>query len=125
MKPEQKVVSLELAQRLKDVGMPQGVSELVWDRHTAIQEAHLEKRTEARGNDKFAAPDCAELLEMLPLAIRSDTTPCQLFLHRPPSKEWIARYGLGQLPYQKADTPAEALGRLLLWCLENDHVKRD
>ena len=61
-----------------------------------------------------SAFDCTELLKRLPVWSIVELTP----------EHYAARNEFVDQPWSFfANTPAEALGKLYLWCLENGHIK--
>ena len=123
MNTQDKYVTRELAEKLKAAGVVQE-SEYCW--YTLLQVAESNPRRtridvnfgtpDSEWAEYSAAFDCAELLEMLP----KDS-----FVRKicgVSGDEFMADItGFRNIT---ANTPAEALGKLYLWCLENGHVER-
>lgn len=128
MNPEQKVVSLELAKALKDAGAKGMDTEYFW--------AHVRLEDEGKNTRIMlvrewdigdialtfcdpiaAAPDCAELLEMLPKEIE----PARFLRIQWCDDGWLVGY-----PGIKGKSDkclVEALGKLLLWCIKKGYVR--
>jgi len=116
-----KVTSLELSKKLKEAGVEEG-SERFWARQRNRWELYdhpyfkeLEKQ--------YSAFDCTELLEMLPSTINL----YMLTMVKDDAQAYCAFYQLDEDELDGEghdfDSPAEALGLLYLWCLENGHIK--
>ena len=126
---EQKVTSQELSKKLKAAGAVQE-SEHWWLKHT-MEPGYWLAHKPAKPNswpDCVAAFDCAELLERLPEDIRAADGKVYSWQFTRVYGDYDAYYarwedGEERLKTCGADTPAEALGKLYLWCLENGHVK--
>ena len=86
--------------------------------------------------DCIAAFDCAELLERLPIRVKKGRDVYKFGLYKT-EDGYRAQFSFqdedcytwsltdDERGYELcvADTPAEALGKLYLWCLENGYVK--
>lgn len=128
MKTEDKVTSLELSKRIGAVDGPSEGMEYAW---YPMMNPSLRKHQHGflGADPHYHAFDCAELLDVLPVVI--DTGQCQRswmhLVHE--AKDRFCTYyhdpGFDVVVYNEAqaDTPAEALGKLLLWCLKEGHVK--
>ena len=137
MTTEQKYTSRKLSEALRDAGAKQE-SEYCWRQGATTWILW------PRDSDGFlgicesdaAAFDCAELLERLPTRIEGRGHQQHWWFHM--IKAMVPKYGVGyarwiinELPgveviyldnfNASADTPAEALGKLKLWCLEEGH----
>lgn len=115
MKPEQKVVSLELANALKAAGYPQMESERMYDDQGIIIPNLL---YEGYRGPAVASPDSDELLERLPGYFNGEI-PLHLAVV---GDRWTATYLTVTKPPHRDENPAEALGKLLKWCLDEGHV---
>lgn len=117
-----KTTSLELSKQLKEAGAKQE-SEYCWTRgNTDHPKEYLIPVNGAVDSEKHcwfmaSAFDCHELLESLPT-------------HTPIEKqkkgyraEITKDNGYQRVWTEIGDTPAEALGKLKLWCLQNGHCK--
>lgn len=125
---EDKVVSCDLAKRLNDVGLIQGISERVWYEHPinscCFKVLARDKLFLGRGIyiiPESDAPDCVEILDMLPNTIEryGDTGALQIGKM---DDDYYANYvkAGGDLVWKQGrlSNLAEALGSLLLLCLE-------
>lgn len=120
MKLEQQVCSLELAQKLKELGVKQG-SYVNWVKHPVTASWVLWTATDilndyegkviGRGDvQRCSAFTVAELGEMLPSSTRSYKVI--------DSPEWYCNYRLKE-DEQAADTEADARAKMLIYLLEN------
>lgn len=111
-----KTTSLELSKQLKEAGCKQE-SDRCWVSwpvgHGFRDDLQWEKDVDFSAKEKtFASSfDCDELLERLPILSRVEKTQNSLFK----ADNWW----LDDVEIEKS--PAEALGKLYLWCLENGH----
>lgn len=110
MTTEQKVTSLELSIALRDEGAKQE-SQLWWLGNNGPFELHEYPDLYIVQKKRYAAFDCAELLEGLP--------DCA-FVQKA-KKRYFSECGLGGGEWAKE--AAEALGKLKLWCLREGHCK--
>jgi len=123
MKLEQQVVSLDLAKRLKELGVKQE-SEFYWNRFlnsTEYQEQHGEPEEswrvvrpfnmDALGDAFYSALTVAELGEMLPAQTRSIKVAPGDFYCNSQIHAW---------PGQHGETEADSRARMLVFLLEND-----
>jgi len=124
MKLEQKVTNLEISKRLKELGVKQDGYFMWWlsggdkngDYHTYLSVAT--KRKKHVCNDWASAFTCAELGEMLPLAING----VSLSIFREKGLEsWDVAYGTSdkQNIWQQADNLADAMAKMLIYLIEN------
>jgi len=136
MKPEEMVPSVELCQRLRELGMPQGTTYWIWwydeihsQAGTGNMAWQLMKGTGFKQfmDKELAAPSVAELGEMLPALIgeiKNGVIPMEKLLSaykRPvPGNQWDIGY-IAAMPDSRG-TEAEARAKLLIWCAENGHV---
>lgn len=107
MRTEDKVTSLELSKALKEAGAKQE-SEWSYDKDRHLWNVR-DQRTKA--SLVASAFDCAELLERLPECSRLEKRQSLSFL----ASNWWLDHTAG------SRTPAEALGKLYLWCLKEGH----
>lgn len=117
MKLEQQVVSLELAQKLKELGVKQE-SLFWWHTDKAfIGDDHMYvvsygKTTNPFAIDMYSAFTVAELGEMLPKQYRSWKSG--------DDKEWICDTWASTV--QRAETEADARAKMLVYLLENNLI---
>lgn len=103
-----KTTSLELSKQLKEAGAKQE-SEWSYDKDGML----WNMRDKRNRRTHVASFDCHELLEGLPILSE---------VHKLQSGSFNAiNWWLDHVEYSKH--PAEALGKLKLWCLENGHCK--
>jgi len=130
MNTEQKVTSLELSKQLKEAGAKQE-SEYRWETESKWTDTGVALIRKPMGwnyvrRSQYAAFDCAELLERLPRELEHEDALYHLAVHvwgstdEPYTAEYENSTG-GTLKYTIANTPAEALGKLYLWCLKEGH----
>ena len=115
MNAEQNVTSLELSKKLKATGAVEG-SALVWERTGPTwQHYQLAENIGMSPLDRAAAFNCYELFERLPpyCAVEKCVRIYQA------TQDFNTRR---RSPFN-GNTPAEALGKLLLWCYENGHME--
>lgn len=125
MATEQKVTSLKLSKELKKAGAKQE-SEWSWRQDMRTGDISLINYEDDGPPYRQIASafDCAELLEMLPCTAEQPVCLTKL------PGGFIAALGhenLGSEPTNKmflANAPAEALGKLELWRLENGHCEK-
>jgi hypothetical protein len=133
MKLEKQVVSLELAKRLKELGVKQ--ESIFWWREftematsTGVQKANywaLQDGAHRRG--AISAFTVAELGEMLPHTVQKDDCDWLLHLAAPFHSKWIIYYqvdeGTDKIRDGKnwimADTEAGARAKMLIYLIEN------
>ena len=114
MKTEDKVTSLELSEKLKAAGAVQE-SESFWCVGGMSFKPFIAGRAGGPFDDRYSAYDCPELLEML-----SKIRLVALHTSEAGSTARLVNFS----PSFEEDTAAEALGKLLLWCIENGHVEK-
>lgn len=122
MKLEQQVVSLELAQKLKELGVKQE-SYFMWnnfdreewliDLESKLREMSLTPRVGAIIGDFASAFTVAELGEMLPKNVQFPTPQRE-------GKGWCWRNEEGN---HFVDTEADARAKMLVYLLENGLIK--
>ena len=109
MKLEQQVVSLELAQKLKSLGVKQE-SAFYW--HGGLQFPYLVQRK--NGSDTISAFTVAELGELLPVNVQL-----------PFKKEGLAQeywYWSSEKGRHRENTEADARAKCLVYLLENNLI---
>lgn len=124
MKLESQVVSLELAKRLKELGLERD-SHFRWSEHTTPETLWcinaLQELDSPAHYPTYAAFTVAELGEMLPDLYYSERWAG--------TKEWVVNVEIGirengrDYPNMKADTEAEARGLMLEYLIENKLVQ--
>ena len=118
MNTEDKVTSLELSKKLRSAGCKQE-SEKVWNLLSG--KPNLLATNCVPVTHRVSAFCCAELLEGMPYRIKDKET---LNIAKIYDDEYVGGYMVYDGTYRVnrvADTPAEALGKLYLWCLESGH----
>ena len=133
-----KTISCELSTELKEAGAKQGDSEWVWIIPEAEENPALALRCcvmdEAIICDSF---DCYELLMSLPRVIWVDEIKGFYFymtlfgsvisvrydMIKPIGTTQERRFNSWRLCEFEDESPAEALGKLKLWCLQEGHCK--
>jgi hypothetical protein len=128
MKLEDQVVSLQLAQKLKQLGVKQE-SCFVWDDHTQFGEGVILTFCEpaAADNPVASAFTVAELGLMLPMEISNRNgkyDDCYFETIRIAFKKWIFAYYKKRTAraLQLGDTEADARAKMLIHLLENKIV---
>ena len=123
MKLEQQVVSLEIAKRLKELGVEQE-SYLLWAMTEFGNWLVMNHHQAENYKQRFPAYTVAELGEMLP-----DKFDGYMFGYNPSIKKWWV-----QPPYENpedkendiiinADTEADARGKMLIYLIDNGLLK--
>jgi Fe-S oxidoreductase len=118
MKLEDQVVSLELAKRLKELGVEQ--ESLFYWTHCprGIDLVHQRSRMKkALSKYDFAAFTVAELGEMLPT--RVNKSKYDMLMSRREGRRWFAYYTDQKTPVVSDESEANARARLLIYLLEN------
>lgn len=112
MNTEDKVTSIELSKQLKEAGAKQKSEHAYNESGTALVDPVFE--------GGVCAFDCAELFLRLPLF---DDFPVRLqsYAGTEDIKEKYRAGSHGLRRSHHATTPAEALGKLYLWCLKEGH----
>jgi len=143
MKTEQKYTSQGLSKALKEAGAVQK-SEAWWIEYDdesgssppfyelVFSERFIDGETmpPSYRNDelrRWSAYDCAEIFKVLPGDIKIFNTDAQLhFCKHWSTGEYRAIYTNGYFPSEigASMVAAEALGKLLKWCLDNGHVEK-
>jgi len=133
MKLEDQVCSLELAKKLKQLGVAQK-SVFQWASTTTTDETseyglrwiHEIRKGGIIGKDGYSAFTVAELGEMLPWMINNDSPPYYLEAHKiiqtVDIDEWEIVYARSNYPdliHKRADTEADARAKMLIYLLEN------
>lgn len=121
-----KTTSLELSKTLKEAGAKQS-GESTWQQLTKDVEWKLikTKHSSSIALDSVRTFDCHELLERLPVFALTGFYPTLI--------RTIINYRAGyecgtdmlEGSGHEAVFPAEALGKLYLWCLQNRHIKKE
>lgn len=132
MQLEQQVVSLELAKKLKELGVKQE-SIFVW--YTNGSDAYLlylgEDGMRPMESKTYSAYTASELGEMLPANIEHNDFPHSLHITKLHGGSWSARYlywGFGQEGVSVApgwdvdENLADAMAKMLIYLLENKLV---
>ena len=147
MNTEQKVTSLELSKQLKEAGAKQE-SQWWWIEYDDVSGSsppfcllvpcegisgkwNAPPRKESAELRRWSTFDCAELLERLPKAVTVEVLPTKTMYYHlnlaPGGDDWSAWYDHDSksdtLWGTHGNTPAEALGKLYLWCLKEGHCK--
>jgi len=121
MRLEDQVVSLELAKKLKELGIDQEAGcGFYWHKDKLVF-AHSECGNHAIGdwNNYIAAFTVAELGEMLPRFYESHRTNGIT-----PEIEWTCQYKEdGKVTHQVSNTEADARAKMLVYLLENGLMK--
>ncbi len=139
MKLEQQVCSLEIAKKLKDLGMKQ--ESLFWW-GSGIDGAEILKRDsdfnlgayplKYNGSWKgvFSAFTVAELGEMLPQTIKIKKVKYQLFVSVAMDKQWFVVYANendyednAPFPFMMCHSEADARGKMMIYLLENKLIE--
>lgn len=123
MKLEQQVVSLELAQKLKKLGVKQE-SYFGWVR---TGENNQEWKVEASFGHGYSAFTVAELGQMLPSYIRHDTyDQLYMYCYKDDANMWRVTYTkwgmMKEFEIEKQDTEADARAKMLVYLLENELI---
>ena len=113
-----KTTSKELSMALKEAGAKQE-SELVWrvciDETTHLEQVMFSSNAEGMTGKKYSTFDCHELLERLP-------NHTHIWVSSTNNRTYTARcVYIDDSETEQCDTPAEALGKLYLWCLREGH----
>ena len=118
MKLEDQVVSLELAKKLRDLGVKQE-SYFWWYEHGEPEwEGEIETfvgRQIEKASPLFAAFTTGELGEMLPTNFKSE----KVDLGHGGKLHWTCWSGDYGNPYEREDTEADARAKMLIYLLEN------
>jgi len=133
MQLEELVPSLELCQRLKELGFPQDGSQFYWAFEWR-QERELMHRSILTNvsymNDEklpIAAPLADEILKLIPICIKDPIHDASY--HKIENMGWCfsSYYIKLEKPYILNDTRgktlADTLAKHLIWLIENGHVK--
>jgi hypothetical protein len=130
MELEKQVVSLDLAKKLKELGVSQNA---YWTWYTNGDNAHLMHNPEGyRGfeNKSFDAFTVAELGEMLPQILKIKGITYQLFASVAMDKQWFVVYANEQdyednapFPIKMTHNEADARAKMLIYLLENNLIK--
>jgi len=126
MKLEDQVVSLELAKKLKELGVKQE-SLFYWNtRHIWVSYyKHIKKAPVDFGDEIISAYTVAELGEMLPsdVTVIETDEKCHFLAIETTGygklKKWYLSYGDRQYLEHEADTEADARASMLIYLLEN------
>ncbi len=129
MKLEQQVCSLDLAKRLKELGVKQG-SWFFWNtRHIWL--AYRKEITAPYNNDMVSAFTVAELGEMFPKEIQDENRkPFRFAVNRfahigwqvgyeNSSGSWAFHLGINDHLFKQDATEADARAKMLIYLLEN------
>ncbi len=117
MSTEQKTTSLELSKALEEAGVKQE-SEKWWYRHDKTGEYEVDPFCDGHQERMYSSFDCHELLEGLPLGEK-------VLVSSTHDRTYTARCGcIDDSETEQCGTPAEALGELKLWYLENGHCEK-
>lgn len=121
---EMKTTRRELSKQLKEAGAKQESESYCMPGFDCSFRSD-NRPMKLRPNGWIASFDCHELLERLPNDGSKFVT-----LNSEGPDGFSVRYqdcagGKGDQHSEYANTPAEALGKLYLWCLENKHIKKD
>ncbi len=117
--------SLELSKALKEAGAKQE-SEHSWRVYITetmhCETLHYSEHVKGLTGDKYSAFDCHELLERLPDGawVRKFGGPEHLSFRYDVAINGV----IGGCSFMQGNTPAEALGKLYLWCLQNGRCPR-
>lgn len=122
MKLEQQVCSLELARRLKEIGVRQE-SYLAWCDCDVHGEYDIREFAAAADDRRIAAFTVAELGEMLPEELLIDGEWTATLEISKGDNAWHVYYHNDQIPrtfhLEYADTEADARAKMLIYLLEN------
>lgn len=136
MTNEEKYTSRELSKQLKEAGAKQESEKcyiMVGDTPAALEWEIAEAHKSCRGGKEelIATFDCFELLERMPSWADVDTAKgrfeCRLYMTKDdkidPSYSFFYWHEgtQGAFSFGRDNTPAEALGKLYLWCLKEGH----
>lgn len=127
------VVSKDLAQKLKDAGYPQK-TEFYWHKHWSNKIWTLEAKSLTDCGESLATPLSDELLEQIPKEIAGKRylhystgwkrgEPSVLWSYRT-NDPYISAEEMGEFLDCSADTSANSLALLWLWCKANGHLDR-
>jgi hypothetical protein len=125
MKLKQQVCSLELAKRLKELGVKQE-GFFVWSGHTATllrNDAWAERDVyPSKEGLYYAAFTVAELGEMLPHSLTLGSGTYFLTCEKNPDLWWLQYPGTKKVERQKAPGEADARALMLIHLLENNLI---
>ena len=118
-----KTTILELSEQLKEAGAKQGVSDYKHAKFPSWEPEYMLQNDMRPGKAEYSYDsfDCHELLERLPRGafvekeVEEAIIDDLLYEADLNGDDCLQVYG--------GNTPAEALGKLYLWCLENGHCK--
>jgi len=135
MKPEDKVCTIEQAKELKELGVVLE-TERVWVQHKKLvfggqpdqdiwlDEWHLSYRVhfDELSDHVLSAPDTAELMAFLPVAIKNDDSLLgRLQIHKN-YDDYVVRYE-SIYKFIFSEFPAQALGEMAIYLIENGFIK--
>lgn len=127
MKLEQQVTSLELAKRLKELGVTQEsvFHYILTKRGLQLRYALTKKQKHQMvlsGVDIWSAFTVAELGEMLPIWVGSDYL--EMYKNEDPNGRWQVRYGEVNYVFKSFSeaTEADARAKMLIYLLENELI---
>lgn len=129
MKLESQVCSLDLAKRLKELGVKQE-SCFFWSKYNAIEDWELKGCIDTHALENISAFTVAELGEMLPyqIAVGENDSRGQITTWKLQSGIWGCSYlnYIGKLPLIDifhGDTEAAARAKMLIYLIEQGLVK--
>lgn len=125
-------ISLELAKRLHDAGWRGNTDHIyTWntpcleDIYTLCFKSDFYALDATLDIHDYHAPTFTEIWRELPIFIYEERNgTCELTMFKDDSdSKTVIEYEASSYPFVSHDSPAEAAGQLLLWCIEQGHVK--
>ena len=122
MKLENLVVSLELAQKLKELGVKQeSLFNYYWQDRQFGGKYILRFSRGSKSREYISAFTVAELGEMLPSRLKAKEFQCIKYIEK-----WVCGYWNGGWSYwymaQEAKTEADARAKMLIYLIENNPI---